>query len=73
MRNTAHFDDFILSYEVGEQVNEHIVSRLLQWFIKHEAFCGESIMQNDNPQIYAAPFLSELADEVFKFDVIWKE
>jgi len=58
---------YILSYENPEKIKDEVFNRVLGWFKEYDAFCGETVMQSDTPQIESAPFLSELADDVFKF------
>lgn len=66
------FDDFILFYKDDEITKEKVFNRLFQWYLKHETFTGESIMQSDKPCMDAPVFLSELAEEVFEFKANWK-
>lgn len=60
---TVKFDD---SQETKDKVFQYLLDN---YFFKHESFCGESIMQSDNPQIEASWIMSELADDIIKFDV----
>lgn len=41
----------------------------MEYYLKHEAFVGEVIMQADNPQIEASWYLSEIADNIIEFKV----
>jgi len=50
-----------------------LFNRLVEWCKKHSAYSGESIMQMDGPQIDAAPFLSDLVDEVLSPKVEWDD
>ena len=56
-----------VSFEETPELKEEVYQRVLAWYVKHDSFLGESIMQSDNPQIDAPVFLSDLADDVFKF------
>lgn len=67
------FKDFILEFDESPELKERVYTKVLNFFIAMESFSGESIMQSDHPQLEAAPFLADLADDDFKFDVIWKE
>lgn len=62
-------ENFRVTYEVNDEVRNEVFRRVLAFFVKHESFHGECIMQSDDPQIEAAPLLSEIADEVFKFNI----
>ena len=70
-RKITFSDDMVVEFDETPELKEEVYNRVLGFFIKMEAFSGESIMQSDEPQIEAAPFLSDLADDVFKFDVDW--
>ena len=65
-------DDMIVTHENSPEMRDELYARLLDWFQKHK-YTGEAIMQDDDSTIDAAPFLAELADEVFKFTVTYKE
>ena len=40
--------------------------KLIGYFRKHGAYCGESVMQCDGPNIEASEVMSEIADIIFK-------
>lgn len=66
-------DDRSISIIVTEQKQQEVFYRLIAWCKKHGAWSGEHIMQSDDPQIDAAPFLSDLVDEVLRPDVKWDD
>lgn len=70
---TKHFDDCIVSYTDTPELRNAIFEKMLQFFLDKQSFSGESICQSDSCQIDAAPLLAEIADDLFKFDVEWKE
>jgi hypothetical protein len=43
-------------------MHKAVFDKVVAFFMEQEAFCGESIMQCDAPQIAAPEFLSDLAD-----------
>jgi hypothetical protein len=43
----------------------------VDFYVKHQAFEGEVLMQADDPQVEAPALLAQLADEVFDFEVLW--
>jgi hypothetical protein len=70
MRAKTEFEDGTVSYNVDPQTQNAVYGEVLRWFMKHQCFHGESIMQCDEPQLTAAETLAELA-EVFQFEVEW--
>jgi tRNA splicing ligase len=66
---TIETDDLIVTFDDTPELRAIVFERVLKWFEKHQSFQGECIMQSDDPQIYAPVFLSDLADDVFKFKV----
>lgn len=72
-KQTVKTRDGHVSYEDSQDARDAVFERVLAFFLKHESFSGECIMQSDNPQIYAPELLSELADEVFKFETEYDE
>ncbi len=67
------FDDFTVKYDDSHETKYKVFDRLIEFFVKHKLFNGESICQRDVPQIEAPMLLSEIADDIIKFDVDWKE
>ncbi len=64
-------DDFIVKYSDSQEVKDLVFARLIKYYFEHEAFSGEQIMQSDSPIIDAPPCLSDIADEIIKFNVEW--
>lgn len=54
------------SFEDGQEIRDEVFMRLANWFIEHQT-SGEGIYQSDSAQIGALEILSDLADDVFKF------
>lgn len=67
------FGDFTVEFDDSQETKNKVFDALINWYCKVQAFTGESIMQSDDPQIEAAPFLSDLADDVIKFDITYKD
>lgn len=62
--------DETVSYEDSPEMHKKVFDHLIEnYFKKHGSYCGESIMQSDDPQIYAPELLSEIADDIIKFEV----
>ncbi len=65
--------DYTVSFEDTQEMRDAVFERVIAFYMKHEAFSGESIMQCDGPQIDAPDLLADLADETLKFHVKWKD
>ena len=59
--------DFIAEYNETEELKTAVFEKVLDYFKEHEAFCGESILQMDNPVIEAPHVMADIADNVIKF------
>ena len=66
-------DDFIVEFEVTQEVKDKVFEAVLGYYKDYQAFCGESIMQSDDPIIYAPDVFSKIADDILKFRVTCKE
>lgn len=60
-----------VSYNNGPGTKVEIANRVIDWFIKHQAFNGETIIQCDGPSMDAPELLASIADEVMDFEVEW--
>lgn len=73
MKRTIDLNTHKVTFDDCPEIHKRVFDRLLErYFLKHDAFCGDTIMQCDNPQIEAAPILAEIVDEVIKFEVEYK-
>jgi hypothetical protein len=57
-----------VTFEDSSEMARKVFDKVIEWYKKHKQFSGEGIMQDDDPIIDAPHFLSDLADEVIKFD-----
>lgn len=73
MRKTIKLKDMKVTFQDDPETHKTVYNLVLNWYLKHQAFSGESIMQNDDTQIEAPVLLSDLADDVFNFDVEWDD
>ena len=64
-------EEYEVNYKSDTETKEKLFQACLKFFIKHETFNGESICQSDGPIIDAPNFLSNLADEIFRFETHW--
>ena len=71
MKRTIVFENDGLKATVTLTPNKEkaIIEAVLNFYDKYGAWSGESIMQTDEPQINAAPFLADLVDDIIKPDV----
>lgn len=56
-----------------QATKDKVFEAVVEFFLKHEAFSGESVQQNDGPQIEAPELLADLVDDIIKFDVKWND
>lgn len=56
----------IVLVDDSPEIKKVVWDRLIAYFRKHGAYCGESVMQCDGPNIEASEVMSEIADIVFK-------
>lgn len=49
---------------------EAVIQRLDKWLKKYNAHSGEMIMQDDDCQVYAPDFLSDIVDDIIKPEYI---
>ena len=64
--------DYVVEYPDDIETQKEIFNRVIQFFIGHESFCGESIVQSDGCLIDGPELLAEIADDILKFKVDYK-
>lgn len=65
--------NFTVNFSDDPDLKDKVFEAVLLFYLKQEAFNGESIEQNDGPYMAAPDLLSKMADELFQFDVERKE
>ncbi len=65
--------DCKVSFSDDQEVRDKVFYRLIDWYLGHESFSGESIMQCDIPMVDAPNILADIVDKIIKFDVKWDE
>ncbi len=70
---TIETAEFKVTFKDTPELRDTVFEAVLGFFVEHEVFAGESVMQSDAPQLEAAPLFADLADDVFKFKVTWKD
>lgn len=66
---TVDTENYVGTYRDDEATKQAVFDKVVAFFVKHESFHGECIMQSDDPQIYAPELLAEIADEVMHFEI----
>lgn len=67
---TIETETYVVSYEDNDEIKQKVFDRVMKYFIKHESFHGECIMQMDNPIIDAPSVMADIADDIMKFKVV---
>lgn len=70
---TERMDGFTLTYNDSQEAKNRIFDEVVNWCKKYRSYSGESIMQRDDPQIFAPVLIARLADEILKFDQHWDD
>ncbi|MCP3686211.1 MAG: hypothetical protein GY861_26490 [bacterium] len=51
-------------------LRSEVFLKIMRWCIQHSLFTGEAIMQSDTGLIEAPVLISEIVDELLKFEVV---
>lgn len=70
---TFETPDMVVTFKDDEATKQAVFDRVMAYFKEHEMFSGESIHQCDATIIDAPSVLSDIADDIIQFDVVWKE
>ena len=62
-----------VTYNDDDATKQAVFDRVIAYFKKHDAWDGESVFQRDDPLIDASNVLADIADNIIKFDVEYKE
>lgn len=65
--------DRMISFDETEEKKQAVYEAVLNYYEKYKRFLGEEIMQDDNAQIYAPYILSNISDDILKFEFENKE
>lgn len=68
---TIETKDFIIKFEETEKMRDEVFEKLLDYYVRNEAFSGESVEQSDHCQIEACELLSDIVD-IIGFKTEWK-
>lgn len=70
---TFETDDLIVTYEDSKAVKDAVFKRVMAYFNGHRMYHGEGIHQMDNTIIDAPCVMSDIADDIIKFKVTYKD
>lgn len=65
--------DMVVHYDNSQEIKDKVFERLIKFFFEHECFHGESFMQCDSPLLDAPEMISEILDDIIKFDCEYKD
>ena len=66
-------EDYKVEFDDTPELRDKVFEKVLQFFKDHDSYIGECIMQNDDPIINAPNYFAEIADDIIKFEVNYKE
>lgn len=66
-------DNCKVEFDDSQKTKDKVFEAVIAFFVEHESFSGECICQSDDPQIEAAPAFGNIADDILKFNVTWKD
>lgn len=62
-----------ITYNNDQATKNAIFEKLLNWFLKFEAFDGDTIFQCDAPNLDSPHILGKIAEDIFEFDIVYDE
>lgn len=65
--------DCIVTFDDSIVMKNEVFNKIIQWFLEKNEFSGEGIMQSDSCLIGAPNLLCDLADDILKFKVEYKD
>lgn len=68
---TIYDGDLEVKVEITEEKKNAIIERLLTYCKRHECISGEVLHQSDNCIIDAPIVLSDIIDDILKFETKW--
>lgn len=66
-------NEVIVTYDASDNIKDAVFNRVIAYFKEHKVFQGETIHQMDNTIIDAPSVMSDIADNIIKFNVIYKD
>lgn len=65
-------EDFIIKFNDNKEIRDKVFDAVIKWCFEYELFSGECIHQCDSGQIEAPNLLSNIVDDIIKFDVEYR-
>jgi len=66
-------DNITVTYQDTPDVRKEVFRKVMEYYIKHQVFNGETILQSDEPMIEAPYTLADIADNILKFTVEYND
>jgi len=66
-------EDCIVKFNDNKDIRDRVFDAVIKWCFEYGLFSGECIHQCDSGQIEAPNLLSNIVDDIIKFDVEYKE
>ena len=60
---TRETGPFTVKFENNPEIASKVYEKLIDWYFKHESFCGETIMQCDDSPISSSSFRDYVCDD----------
>lgn len=65
--------DLIIIYEDTEKKRDLVFEKLLNWYIEKDCLLGEVLQQSDDCLLDAPNILSDILDNIIKFEYKYKD
>lgn len=62
MKTNIKLEDCTISFDDTRNKRDDVWEKIIEFVTKYKCFCGESVMQNDNPQIYSPELVAEIVE-----------
>ena len=72
IQRAIYNDEAVVLYSSSQEIKDKVFNALIEWYHKHECYCGETLQQLDDLILDAPNILSEIADDIIQFKVNWK-
>lgn len=66
-------DTIKLTFNNDQETKDKLFDKMLDFYIRHQRFSRESIMQSDGPQEEAPILISEIADDLLQLDAKYEK
>lgn len=69
MKKSLKIENGIVEYNDSKEIKNLVFDKLMEYFNKYEVYSGETIMQCDELHMEVPEVLSDIADNIIKFNV----